>query len=316
MTKPTKWHVRSAKPQDETEHSSSPIRVFAVHMKKAWVLSYPLSAQRRLWSDWAGAKADLSLRRAHSHFVGFVMRRLFGSESEIHRRGSLFYRVVYFRLELHLECWRNINYGSLGDQVPGKSCAALKAGIIFQSPECLKYQSNFLIFMGIFYEFRHNWFYMHQKSVNVARNWVLWRQKSNFETDFCCNPENMFGIVVTLGSYRYICHRMIRKKERKKDRKKGRKEERKKGRKRNGIKFIYSLTYEYYMSPVKRICVFEHSVMTNFNCACPAIQRGQGSGFLSVGSSWLTACMSEQRRFWRDCADAQARLNLRCSHMR
>ena len=26
--------------------------------------------------------------------------------------------------------------------------------------------------------------------------------------------------------------------------------------------------------------------------------------------------MSEQRRFWRDCADAQARLNLRCSHRR
>ena len=67
---------------------------------------------------------------------------------------------------------------------------------------------------------------------------------------------------------------------------------------------------------VKRICVFEHSVMTNFNCACLAIQRGQGSGFLSEGSSWLTACMSEQRRFWRDCADAQARLNLRCSHRR
>ena len=59
-----------------------------------------------------------------------------------------------------------------------------------------------------------------------------------------------------------------------------------------------------YMSPVKRICVFEHSVMTNFNCACPAIQRGQVSGFLSEDSSWLTACMSEQRRFWRDCADA------------
>ena len=37
--------------------------------------------------------------------------------------------------------------------------------------------------------------------------------------------------------------------------------------------------------PVKQICVFEHSVMTNFNCACPAIQRGQGSGFPSEGSS-------------------------------
>ena len=36
-------------------------------------LTYPLSAQRRLWSD---AQADLSLRWAHSHFVGFIMRRL------------------------------------------------------------------------------------------------------------------------------------------------------------------------------------------------------------------------------------------------
>ena len=72
----------------------------------------------------------------------------------------------------------------------------------------------------------------------------------------------------------------------------------------------------HYMSPVKRICVFEHSVMKNFHCACPAIQKGQGSGFLSEGSSRLTACMSEQRRFWRDCADAQARLNLRYSHRR
>ena len=73
---------------------------------------------------------------------------------------------------------------------------------------------------------------------------------------------------------------------------------------------------DYHLCPVKRICVFEHSVIANFNCACPAIQRGQGSGFLSEGSSWLTACMSEQRRLWRDCADAQARLNLRCSHRR
>ena len=30
-------------------------------MKKAWVLSYPLSAQRRLWSDWADAGRSLTL---------------------------------------------------------------------------------------------------------------------------------------------------------------------------------------------------------------------------------------------------------------
>ena len=47
--------------------------VFAVRMKKPWVLSNPMSAQRRLWSDWADAQADLSLRWAHTHFVGFVM---------------------------------------------------------------------------------------------------------------------------------------------------------------------------------------------------------------------------------------------------
>ena len=57
-------------------HPRSLIRVFAVRMKKAWTLSYPLSAQRRLWSDWADAQADLSLRWAHSHIVGFVTRRL------------------------------------------------------------------------------------------------------------------------------------------------------------------------------------------------------------------------------------------------
>ena len=37
------------------------IRVFAVCMKKAWVLSYPLSAQRRLWSDWAAAGRTVTL---------------------------------------------------------------------------------------------------------------------------------------------------------------------------------------------------------------------------------------------------------------
>ena len=40
MTKPAKWHVRPAK----TQIMSRVIRVFAVRMKKAWVLSYSLSA--------------------------------------------------------------------------------------------------------------------------------------------------------------------------------------------------------------------------------------------------------------------------------
>ena len=38
--------------------------------------SHEMSAKWRLWSDWVDAQADLSLRWAISHFVGFVMRLL------------------------------------------------------------------------------------------------------------------------------------------------------------------------------------------------------------------------------------------------
>ena len=67
---------------DQPWHPPSLIGVFAVRMKKAWVLSYPFSAQRRLWSDWADAQADLSLRCAHSHFVGFAMSQLILSHND------------------------------------------------------------------------------------------------------------------------------------------------------------------------------------------------------------------------------------------
>ena len=63
MTKPTKWLCSL----DQPGHPPSLIRVFAVRMKKAWALSYPLSEQRRLWLDWANAQADLeSSMGAHS----------------------------------------------------------------------------------------------------------------------------------------------------------------------------------------------------------------------------------------------------------
>ena len=71
--KTNKISVRPAKTQISLGICPVWSSVFAVPMKKAWVLSYPLSTQRRLWSDLADAQADLSLRWAHSHFVGFVM---------------------------------------------------------------------------------------------------------------------------------------------------------------------------------------------------------------------------------------------------
>ena len=56
---------------DQPGHPPSLIRVFAVCMKKAWVLSYPLGAQWRLWSDWTDAQADLCLHLAHKPFCWF-----------------------------------------------------------------------------------------------------------------------------------------------------------------------------------------------------------------------------------------------------
>ena len=59
--------------EDSDQHGYPPslIRVSAVRLKQNWVLSYPLSAQRRLWSDWADAQADLSLRWAQKSFCWF-----------------------------------------------------------------------------------------------------------------------------------------------------------------------------------------------------------------------------------------------------
>ena len=77
---------------DQPGHPPSLITVFAVRMKKAWILTYPLSAQRRLWSDWADAQANL--RWAHVHFVGFVLRRL-------HRRIiNVFYKELSSEVSL------------------------------------------------------------------------------------------------------------------------------------------------------------------------------------------------------------------------
>ena len=60
---------------DQPGHPPSLIRVFAIRLKKTWILSYPLSAQRRLWSDWADAPIWVFVGRT-CHFVGFATMRL------------------------------------------------------------------------------------------------------------------------------------------------------------------------------------------------------------------------------------------------
>ena len=85
MTNPTKWHVCPVK----TQVSLGIQAVCSEFSLSAWRKLGSLAthwAHSEDWSDWADAtaktlirldaQADLSLRWAHSHFVGFVMRWL------------------------------------------------------------------------------------------------------------------------------------------------------------------------------------------------------------------------------------------------
>ena len=61
---------------DQPGHPPSLIRVFAVRSVGISRPKRSSCGQRRLWSDWTDAQADLSLCWAYSQFVGFVMWRL------------------------------------------------------------------------------------------------------------------------------------------------------------------------------------------------------------------------------------------------
>ena len=69
--KTSRMTCATSEDSDQPGHPLSLFRVFTVHMKKPWVLGYPLSAQQGLWSDWVNAQADLRRRWAHSHFCWF-----------------------------------------------------------------------------------------------------------------------------------------------------------------------------------------------------------------------------------------------------
>ena len=65
-----------SKDSDQLGHQPSLIIVFAVPKRKAWTLSYPLSAQLRLWSDWWMLRLIWVFAGRTSHIVGFVVHRL------------------------------------------------------------------------------------------------------------------------------------------------------------------------------------------------------------------------------------------------
>ena len=93
MTKTNKVSVRPAKTQISLGIRPVWSEASLSAWRNLWVLRYPLSAKRRLWSDWADAQIDLSLRWAHTHFVCFVKSWLTCSYFPINRP----YSVIFVR---------------------------------------------------------------------------------------------------------------------------------------------------------------------------------------------------------------------------
>ena len=105
---------------DQSGHPPSLIRVSAVRLMQNWVLSYPLNTQRRLWSDWADAQANLSLRWAQKSFCWFCheaaqnasssslhMQHIYIS-SHCHANNIVLRRDIYIQFKLMLN-WSNFS---------------------------------------------------------------------------------------------------------------------------------------------------------------------------------------------------------------
>ena len=75
----------SSEDSDQPGHPPSLIRVFAVRMKKPWGLSYPLSAQRRLWSDWADVFTGRTLILLVLSCRGSYSRKVWQTSTKTHR---------------------------------------------------------------------------------------------------------------------------------------------------------------------------------------------------------------------------------------
>ena len=68
-----------------------------------------MSAHRRLWSDLGDAQADLCLRWAYTHFVGFVMSRLIFQRSQM---SAMYGMKIFFKKEFLQYTGRSVSYFS------------------------------------------------------------------------------------------------------------------------------------------------------------------------------------------------------------
>ena len=96
-----------SKDSDQPGYPTSLIRVFAIRIKKHWVLSYPLSALRRLWSDWADAQADPSSLGAQATLLVLSCGGSFLLSLSLRIRQTFISDHVFLWQE-HIPCWPRV----------------------------------------------------------------------------------------------------------------------------------------------------------------------------------------------------------------
>ena len=100
---------------DKPGHPPNLIRVFAVGMKKAWVLSYPFSGQQRLWSDWADAFSSINVFSLFLH-VPECFKWLFSGKTAKHSCISFPALLLIAIIQQNME--ESVNEG-VGASIPG-----------------------------------------------------------------------------------------------------------------------------------------------------------------------------------------------------
>ena len=128
-------------------------------MKKAWVLSYPLSSQRRFWSDWVDSQADLCLCWAHSQLFGFVMRRLICLRAQC---ANLHPSTVWITLLHWLFCY--CAFMQQKCRPSSENSTKTKQWLVKNTKKQIKWKAFFYYFfhfwfslkVGLFYKFRTN----------------------------------------------------------------------------------------------------------------------------------------------------------------
>ena len=145
-------------PSEDSDHPGHPpslIRVFAVRMKKHWVLSYPLSAQQRLWSDWA----DGFVTRQFKYFQKLRKLRVSIPLLSYHSPRHVIWNGAFERRRLHSSVPKTSSGFEIG---PLKSEGCIASG----------WDNAFLLTHAILESFHHRLSILKASIINSIIIWI------------------------------------------------------------------------------------------------------------------------------------------------